>query len=281
MFSVTRSNLLVCIPADQTISVRSTAKFAGPCEAMQTILRRYKVDYGENISFVQAITDNISCFEHIRNQSCPVFAFFFGKLLIRVVRGANAPFVERTIKEQMQLEEHGLPHVQCAPDELTRPIIDFLNPPEPEPTVQETPQPSKSNPSSRRESQLDTRRASTSETSAQAHADMEIDRSNHEQTFAMLKPDAMMPSILEEVVSSLYRHRIHVLQVKKIWLTKEQAQELYKEAAGMDYFDRLVDYISCAPVLAFELSKENVIEEWRQIVGPRDPKDAKLDAPKS
>ncbi|TPX76673.1 nucleoside-diphosphate kinase [Chytriomyces confervae] len=257
------------------------AKFAGPCEAMQTILRRYKVDYGENISFVQAITDNISCFEHIRNQSCPVFAFFFGKLLIRVVRGANAPFVERTIKEQMQLEEHGLPHVQCAPDELTRPIIDFLNPPEPEPTVQETPQPSKSNPSSRRESQLDTRRASTSEASAQAQADMDIDRSNHEQTFAMLKPDAMMPSILEEVVSSLYRHRIHVLQVKKIWLTKEQAQELYKEAAGMDYFDRLVDYISCAPVLAFELSKENVIEEWRQIVGPRDPKDAKLDAPKS
>ncbi|KAJ3238716.1 Thioredoxin domain-containing protein 3 [Chytriomyces hyalinus] len=257
------------------------AKFAGPCEAMQTILRRYKVDYGENISFVQAITDNISCYEHIRNQSCPVFAFFFGKLLIRVVRGANAPFVERTIKDQMQLEEQGLPHVQCTPDELTRPIIDFLNPPEPEPTAQETPEPYKTNQFSRRESQLDSRRASATDPSLLFQADTEIDRSNHEQTFAMLKPDAMMPSILEEVVSSLYRHRIRVLQVKKIWLTKEQAQELYKEAAGMDYFDRLVDYISCAPVLAFELSKENVIEEWRQIVGPRDPKDAKLDSPKS
>ncbi|KAJ3131711.1 Thioredoxin domain-containing protein 3 [Physocladia obscura] len=69
------------------------------------------------------------------------------------------------------------------------------------------------------------------------------DESTAEHTFAMLKPDVMTPSIIDDVMSTLYHNR--------------------------------------GPILAMELSKVNGIEAWRQIVGPRDPKDARLDKPKS
>ena len=35
-----------------------------------------------------------------------------------------------------------------------------------------------------------------------------------------------------------------------------------------------------APVLVLEISKEECIQMWRDIIGPKDPRLAKLDAPK-
>ncbi|KAJ3017395.1 UNVERIFIED_CONTAM: thioredoxin domain-containing protein 6 [Siphonaria sp. JEL0065] len=102
-----------------------------------------------------------------------------------------------------------------------------------------------------------------------------------EHTFAMLKPDAMNPGIIEETMALLYHHRFTVNAVQKIWLNRDQAAELFRESEKMDYFERLLDYITCGPVLAMNISKPDAINSWRDVVGPRDPKDARADHPKS
>ena len=52
------------------------AKFAGPCEPMAPLFKRLKLDFGD-VTFVQAVTDNISSLVGFRGQSCPAFLFFY------------------------------------------------------------------------------------------------------------------------------------------------------------------------------------------------------------
>ncbi|KAJ3024833.1 UNVERIFIED_CONTAM: Thioredoxin domain-containing protein 3, partial [Siphonaria sp. JEL0065] len=218
---------------------------------------------------------------------------------VRVIRGANAPQIEKTIKEHVDLEDSGQPHQQVESDDLVEPIISFISPPvlpvvldaeEPENEEEEDDSVeyqmlSRPQSASRRVSIVlnDAQKSlTTSQEVIQALENTPVEEDGPvERTLAMLKPDAMFPSIVEEVLSSLYHHRFQVVNVQKIWLNREQAMELYKECASMDYYSRLVDYISCGPVLAMELSKVNAIQAWRDIVGPRDPRDAQKDAPRS
>ncbi|KAJ3252001.1 thioredoxin domain-containing protein 6 [Chytriomyces hyalinus] len=237
------------------------SKFAGPCEPMAAIFKRLKQENGDKIAFVQ------------------------NRILVKIIRGANAPLIERTIKEQIDLHNKNEPHRQIMLDSTTQPIASLLAPEAP---LQDTAPQESDDKSKLSKETIPTvvhkapSRASVSESSFNIPTTTPLnDPATAEHTLALLKPDAMMPSILENVIALLHHHRFDVMQVKKLWLNREQAIELYKEAEGKDYFDRLIDYVTCAPVLALDLAKDGGIDAWREVVGPRDPKDAKSDAPKS
>lgn len=51
--------------------------YKGPCEAMQSIFKRLKLQYNEAVNFSQAATDDIKDLERFRNKSCPTFLFYF------------------------------------------------------------------------------------------------------------------------------------------------------------------------------------------------------------
>ncbi|KAJ3238717.1 Thioredoxin domain-containing protein 3 [Chytriomyces hyalinus] len=261
------------------------SKFAGPCEPMAAIFKRLKQENGDKIAFVQGVSDYISCLEGFRNHSCPTFMFFYNRILVKIIRGANAPLIERTIKEQIELHNNNEPHRQIMLDSTTQPIASLLAPDAPlqDTAPQESDDKSKpSNESIPSAVHKAPSRASVTESSFNIPTTTPLnDPETAEHTLALLKPDAMMPSILENVIALLHHHRFDVMQVKKLWLNREQANELYKEAEGKDYFGRLIDYVTCAPVLALDLAKEGGIDAWRDVVGPRDPKDARSDAPKS
>ena len=87
------------------------AKWAGPCEAIGSIFKRIKLDLGDNISFIQAQTDQIEALLKYRNRSRPTFMFFFGQTLVKIVNGANSPAIEKTIAEQIEIEKNGGVHV--------------------------------------------------------------------------------------------------------------------------------------------------------------------------
>jgi thiol-disulfide isomerase/thioredoxin len=53
------------------------AKWAGPCEPMQTIFKKSKQEYGEGILFIQAQTDYIEALKNFKDKSCPTFLLFF------------------------------------------------------------------------------------------------------------------------------------------------------------------------------------------------------------
>ncbi|KAJ3212625.1 thioredoxin domain-containing protein 6 [Entophlyctis luteolus] len=255
------------------------AKFAGHCEPMTAIFKRFKQEFGDKFGVFRAVADSIDPLEKFRNQSCPTFLFFINRIFVKVVRGANAPVIERVIREHIELESGGHAHKPIVPDDTTRPILSFLSP-----DAVLLDEPSASAPPALHEkigSTTSLSNVATATISTESSPETAEPPGDLEHTFAMLKPDSMFPSRIDEVMGLLYHHRFEIVGFKKVWLTKEQAAELYKENEKMDYFDRLVDYVSCAPVLMMRISKINAIQAWRDIVGPRDPKDARKDAPKS
>ncbi|KAJ3197542.1 hypothetical protein HK101_002845 [Irineochytrium annulatum] len=189
---------------------------------------------------------------------------------VKLVRGANSPLVEKGIKEQLELEKNNQPHPVM---DLTAPGVESLSLAMRASSQKGTPE------------QVEAKHSSHGQSKPEEFYDEDtIDGETPvERTLALIKPDAMRPSVIDEVLSTIHRHRVRVVAMKKVWLSKEQATELYREHAEKEWFDRLINYITrhVSPVLAMELAKVNIIALWREVVGPKDPRQAKMDAPRS
>uniref|UniRef100_A0A674MCT2 Nucleoside diphosphate kinase B n=1 Tax=Takifugu rubripes TaxID=31033 RepID=A0A674MCT2_TAKRU len=101
-----------------------------------------------------------------------------------------------------------------------------------------------------------------------------------QQTLAVIKPDALREhkeTILEEIRGSGFS----VVQSKEMVLTKEMAEELYMEHKEKPYFSQVVEFMSSGPCMMLILNKENAVEEWRAMMGPADPEQAKATCPNS
>uniref|UniRef100_A0A8C8SXB1 Nucleoside diphosphate kinase-like domain-containing protein n=1 Tax=Pelusios castaneus TaxID=367368 RepID=A0A8C8SXB1_9SAUR len=72
-----------------------------------------------------------------------------------------------------------------------------------------------------------------------------------------------------------------VSQMKETNFTHEMAAQFYKAHEGKPFFDQLVNYMSEGPSMIMILTKENAVEEWRQLMGPTDPDIAKDSSPDS
>ncbi|XP_073188975.1 thioredoxin domain-containing protein 3 isoform X3 [Lepidochelys kempii] len=101
-----------------------------------------------------------------------------------------------------------------------------------------------------------------------------------EHTLAVIKPTAVKEhkdNILQKVTNAGFI----VSQMKEINFTHEMATQFYKTHEGKPFFDQLVNYMSEGPSMVMILTKENAVEEWRQLMGPADPDEAKESSPDS
>ena len=58
-------------------------------------------------------------------------------------------------------------------------------------------------------------------------------------------------------------------------LSKADAASFYAEHGGKHFFDTLIEFIVSGPVVALELMGDNVINRWRQIIGPTNASEAR------
>ncbi|XP_041102505.1 thioredoxin domain-containing protein 3 homolog [Polyodon spathula] len=101
-----------------------------------------------------------------------------------------------------------------------------------------------------------------------------------EQTLAVIKPDAYKEH-KDEILSNIKEAGFSISQMKETVLTKEMAEGFYKDHRGKPFFDHLVQYMSQGPSMMIILSKENAVQEWRDMMGPTDPELAKQFNPNS
>jgi len=59
------------------------------------------------------------------------------------------------------------------------------------------------------------------------------------------------------------------------------SRKFYEEHKGKPFFDSLIEYMSSGPCAALILSKENAIQDWRELMGPTKPDQARIEKPKS
>ncbi|XP_075442753.1 thioredoxin domain-containing protein 3 isoform X2 [Ascaphus truei] len=89
-----------------------------------------------------------------------------------------------------------------------------------------------------------------------------------ERTLAIIRPDLLREK-KDAVLERIRQEGFVIAMQREIMLTEQQASEFYKEHEGQDYFPALIKNMTSGPVLALGLSRENAVQRWRQLLGPK------------
>ena len=65
-----------------------------------------------------------------------------------------------------------------------------------------------------------------------------------------------------------------VLKMKKIQISKNEAEEFYKVHQSKPFYGELCSYLSSGPIVVMILEKNNAVLENRKLMGATDPKQA-------
>jgi nucleoside-diphosphate kinase len=95
-----------------------------------------------------------------------------------------------------------------------------------------------------------------------------------EKTFAIIKPDACSRGIAGKVLAKIEENGFQVIAMKKLWMTKKQAEGFYAVHRGKSFFNSLTDFMSSGPCIVLVLQKENAIAAWRKLMGATNPANA-------
>lgn len=94
-----------------------------------------------------------------------------------------------------------------------------------------------------------------------------------QRTFAMIKPDAVEKNIVGKIISKIEEKGFNIVAIKKLQLTRGQAEEFYREHALKPFFNGLIDFMTRGPIIAMVLEKENCVLEYRQLMGATKPEE--------
>jgi nucleoside-diphosphate kinase len=95
-----------------------------------------------------------------------------------------------------------------------------------------------------------------------------------EKTFAIIKPDAVSRNMAGKILTRIEENGFQIIAMKKLWLTKKQAEGFYAVHKGKPFFDSLTNYMSSGPCMAMVLQKGNAIAAWRKLMGATNPANA-------
>ena len=96
-----------------------------------------------------------------------------------------------------------------------------------------------------------------------------------ERTLSIIKPDCVAAKNAGKVIDMLERNGFSIVAMKKIQLTKKQAQGFYIVHKERPFYDSLTTFMSEGPIVVMVLEKENAIADYRELMGATNPKDAK------
>jgi nucleoside-diphosphate kinase len=95
-----------------------------------------------------------------------------------------------------------------------------------------------------------------------------------EQTFSIIKPDAVAKNIIGEIYSRFEKGGLRIVAAKMLHLTKEQAQGFYAVHRERPFYNDLVEFMTSGPVMVQVLEGENAIMKNRELMGATNPQDA-------
>ncbi|AGB41147.1 nucleoside diphosphate kinase [Halobacteroides halobius DSM 5150] len=96
-----------------------------------------------------------------------------------------------------------------------------------------------------------------------------------EQTLVLIKPDGVSDGKIGQVIKRFEDKGLQLQGMKMIWLDEALATKHYQQHQGKKFFERLISYITAAPVVALVLAGESAIKVVRNLVGTTNPAKAK------
>jgi len=109
---------------------------------------------------------------------------------------------------------------------------------------------------------------------AWAHEPAPNQSAANQQTLSIIKPDAVAGNHIGEIISRFEKNGLHVVNIKMVRLSKEQAQKFYAVHKERPFFDALTEFMSSGPIVAIVLEGPNAIAKNRELMGATDLKKA-------
>ncbi len=94
------------------------------------------------------------------------------------------------------------------------------------------------------------------------------------RTLTIIKPDSVRKGNFGKIISRLESEGFRVLGLKKVTLSRRQAEGFYAVHRERPFFPSLVEYMMSGPVFVAALERENAVPHLRQVMGATDPRKA-------
>ncbi|XP_074515615.1 thioredoxin domain-containing protein 6-like isoform X1 [Sebastes fasciatus] len=231
-------------------------QWCGPCRAVVSLLRKIKNELGDDLlHFATAEADSIDALEKYRGKCEPTFLFYGSGELVAVLRGANAPLLQRMIVEELAKEKSVLEQGGERKAVKDDGLVDDEKKDE-----EETPQQSENEESI-------------------------IVPASKSYTVAIIKPDAVAHGKANEIIMKIQDAGFDILAHEERTLTEVEARDFYQHKAEEACFEDLVQFMFSGPshilVLSHVEGSANVVPAWREFIGPADIEEARRDQPES
>ena len=95
-----------------------------------------------------------------------------------------------------------------------------------------------------------------------------------ERTFAIIKPNAFADGNSGKIISRIYEEGFKIVGIKKLYLSKVEAEGFYYVHKARPFFGELTDFMSSGPCIVMVLEAEKAILKWRDLMGATNPADA-------
>ncbi len=95
-----------------------------------------------------------------------------------------------------------------------------------------------------------------------------------ERTLAIVKPDAVSRQLTGDIIKRYELQGFKVLAMKKIQITKSQAEGFYYVHKQRPFFESLASFMAGGPVVVLVLEGEDAIQRHRDLMGATNPKEA-------
>ena len=95
-----------------------------------------------------------------------------------------------------------------------------------------------------------------------------------ERTLSLIKPDGVAKNLIGEVIKRFETAGIKIVAMKKMQLTKSQAEGFYAVHKERPFFNSLIEFMTSGPIVAMVLEGEDVIARNRKLMGATNFKEA-------
>lgn len=92
-----------------------------------------------------------------------------------------------------------------------------------------------------------------------------------ERTLVIIKPDAVKKRHTGEIIRRLEAEGYHIIGIRMMKLTRDEAENFYYVHRNKDFFPYLVDFMCSGSCVGMVLEGPKVISGVREFIGGREP----------